>query len=127
MRVRLWGGEKCGCPIFFPFFLLFRPYEALRLDSFKLCVILCCMKIITVREAQHNLASVLRRVEQGEEIEVVRRKKPVARIVPVRSSETASGTIDWSDLPDRLGKIWKGGAAKGESTDAILDDLRGDR
>lgn len=85
------------------------------------------MKTISVREAQHNLASVLRRVEQGEEIEVVRRKQPVARIVPIRSTADAAGTIDWSDLPARLDHIWKGRTAAGRSTDDILDDLRGDR
>lgn len=85
------------------------------------------MKTVTVREAQHNLARVLRRVEQGEEIEVVRRKQPVARIVPVRSPADASGTIDWSDLPERLERIWKRRPATGASTDSILDDLRGDR
>ncbi len=84
------------------------------------------MKTVTIREAQHNLAAVLRRVEQGEQIEVIRRKQPVARIVPVRPVGDASGKIDWSDLPDRLNRIWKGAAA-GRSTDSILDDLRGDR
>ena len=85
------------------------------------------MKTITVREAQHNLASVLRRVEQGEEIEVVRRKQPVARIVPVRSVTDVAETVDWSDLPARLDRIWKGRMAPGRSTDEILDDLRGDQ
>ncbi len=85
------------------------------------------MKTVTVREAQHNLAAVLRRVEAGEAIEVVRRKQPVARIVPARSPGEASGTVDWSDLPERLDRIWQGGAAGGTPTDEILDDLRGDR
>lgn len=97
------------------------------LTTRELCVIMCGMKSITVREAQHNLARVLRRVEEGEEIEVVRRKQPVARIVPARSPGDASGTVDWTDLQTRLNRIWKGRVARGRSTDSILDNLRGDR
>ena len=84
------------------------------------------MKTVTVREAQHNLAEVLRRVERGEEIEVVRRKQPVARIVPIQPPVTPK-KIDWSDLPQRLDRIWNGRPAEGRSTDRILDDLRGER
>jgi len=84
------------------------------------------MKTVTIREAQQNLAKVLRQVEQGEEIQVVRRKQPVARIVPVRTPAEASGTVDWSDLSERLDRIWKG-RALGRSTDRILDELRGER
>jgi len=90
---------------------------------------MCYMKTTTVttREAQHNLAKLLRRVEQGEQIEVLRRKKPVAHIVPVRPAGAEPGKVDWSDFPDRLDKIWHGGMAPGRSTDDILDDLRGER
>ncbi|MCC5805444.1 MAG: type II toxin-antitoxin system prevent-host-death family antitoxin [Opitutales bacterium] len=82
---------------------------------------------VTTREAQHNLAQVLRRVEQGERIEVLRRKKPIAHIVPIRPAGAEPGKVDWSDLPARLEKIWHGRMAPGHSTDEILDDLRGER
>lgn len=97
-----------------------------EIDSAPVCVNVCYMKTITVREAQHNLASVLRQVEQGEEIEVVRRSRPVARIVPIRPVEQKAETVDWSDLDERLYRIWGGRNARGHTTDEILQDLRGD-
>ena len=82
---------------------------------------------VTTREAQHNLAQILRRVERGETIEVRRRKAVVAHIVPVRSEGIEPGKVDWSDLPERLNKIWHGRMAPGRSTTEILNDLRGER
>jgi prevent-host-death family protein len=36
------------------------------------------MKSTTIRQAQHNLAKVLREVEAGEEVEIRRRNQPIA-------------------------------------------------
>jgi len=85
------------------------------------------LSAVTTREAQHNLAKVLRRVERGETIEILRRRTVVAHIVPARPAGAVPGKVDWSDLPDRLDKIWQGRMAPGQSTDEILDDLRGER
>lgn len=100
-----------------------------NLTPVYLCVLMCCMKIstVTTREAQHNLAQILRRVERGETIEVLRRKAVIAHIVPARPAGMEPGKVDWSDLPSRLEKIWHGGMAPGQSTDEILADLRGER
>ena len=38
---------------------------------------------INVREAKANLSSLLKQVEQGEEIQIMRRGKPVALLAPV--------------------------------------------
>jgi prevent-host-death family protein len=38
---------------------------------------------INVREAKANLSSLLKQVEQGEEIQILRRGKPVAVLAPV--------------------------------------------
>ena len=43
------------------------------------------MRSFSVRHVQHHLAAVLADVEGGEEIEVLRRGRPVARIVPLAS------------------------------------------
>ena len=51
------------------------------------------MKSFNVRHIQHRLAAVLAEVEGGEEIEIVRRGRPVARIVPLRS---VAQPADWS-------------------------------
>jgi antitoxin (DNA-binding transcriptional repressor) of toxin-antitoxin stability system len=39
------------------------------------------MKTATIREAQHNFSALLRLVQRGEEVKVLSRKTPVARIV----------------------------------------------
>ena len=82
---------------------------------------------VTTREAQHNLAQILRLVERGERVEVLRRKTPVAHIIPIRSAGAEPGKVDWSDIPARWEKIWDGCMAPGRSTDEILNDLRGER
>ncbi len=40
------------------------------------------MKRVSVGEVQHNFGRILREIDAGEEIQVVRRKQVVARIVP---------------------------------------------
>jgi antitoxin (DNA-binding transcriptional repressor) of toxin-antitoxin stability system len=97
------------------------------LDSVYLCVKLCVMRTVTVREAQHNFAALVRHVQRGEEVEVVRRKIAVARLIPPPAAADLSRPVDWSELPARLKRIWRGRFATGASTDAILDDLRGER
>jgi len=42
---------------------------------------------ISAKEARGKLSSLLKRVEEGDEIVVVRRGKQVARIVPLRGQE----------------------------------------
>ena len=81
------------------------------------------MKTVTIREAQHNLARILREVGQGRTVEVVRRKCPVARIVPVRDGTGASASIDWKGHGTRMAAVW--GSAVVHDVDTVLDDLRG--
>jgi len=86
---------------------------------------MCCMKAITIREAQHNLAKILHQVETGESFQVMRRKVPVARLVPI-PPETLRGTaVDWEGHGARMTDIW--GAQIVGGVDAVLDDLRGRR
>jgi prevent-host-death family protein len=92
-----------------------------------MCVKLCGMSSVSIREAQHNFAALVRRVQHGEEIEVLNRKVAVARLLPPRSLKLGTTKIDWSDVPKRLSKIWGKKPAAGTSTQALLDDLRGER
>ena len=89
------------------------------------CVILCCMKTVTIREAQHNLAGILRTVEAGETIQIVRRRRPVARLVPVLLPDDSEEPADWSGHDARMADVWKG--AQVEELDSVLDELRGRR
>ena len=45
------------------------------------------MVTVTVREVQHHLAALLERVERGESVEIRRRQRPVARLVPISDAE----------------------------------------
>jgi prevent-host-death family protein len=47
------------------------------------------MKTIAASEANRHFSAVLREVAQGEQVVVLARGKPVAKIVPVEGSESA--------------------------------------
>ena len=79
------------------------------------------MKVATVHEVESNLKSFLRSVEQGEEIEIRRRNKPVARIVPIQPK-----LVDWSDAGKRLRRIYGRKVVGGKPTHSIVAEGRGD-
>jgi antitoxin (DNA-binding transcriptional repressor) of toxin-antitoxin stability system len=81
------------------------------------------MKSVTVREAQHNLAKILKAVEGGETVEIMRRRLPVARLSPAPSATPAR--TNWDGHSKRLNEIW--GTDRIEAIDETLDDLRGAR
>jgi prevent-host-death family protein len=55
-------------------------------------------KSVSVRELQQNLKRVMARVERGETVEVTRRRKPVARLAPMKASGPMA---PWPDLKAR--------------------------
>jgi prevent-host-death family protein len=84
------------------------------------------MKVVTVREAQHNLAEILREVEAGKVVEIQRRKSPVARIVPLKyEAGRRRPLVDWADHKDLMAAVWKDASL--DRVQDVLDDLRGDR
>ena len=86
--------------------------------------ILHYMKSFNVRHVQHHLAAVLADVEGGEVIEVRRRGRPVARIVPLPC--VASRTVDWSQAGKRLLTVYPTPVGGVTAAQAIVDG-RGDR
>jgi len=84
------------------------------------------MRTATIREAQHHFSALLRLVQRGEEVEVLSRKTPVARIVPSGLSGRQKTLVDWSQHGMRLKKLWKG-RNTGTSTSKLLSELRGER
>jgi prevent-host-death family protein len=55
------------------------------------------MKTRTLREAQHNLSKIVGEVENGEEVTITRRGKPVVRIVSVKEKGNPfERRIDWA-------------------------------
>lgn len=80
-------------------------------------------KSLSVRYVHHHLAAVLAEVAGGEEIEVVRRGRPVARIVPILA---ASHACDWSDAEQRLQSVYPT-LIGGSPASQIVADGRGER
>lgn len=82
------------------------------------------MKTATVREVQHRLASLLSRVQKGQEIAVTKHDKVIARIVP---ATRAKGRLRWPDSALRMKKLMSGARATGEPPSEIIRQLRGER
>ena len=47
-----------------------------------MCHMMCHMKTATIRQIRHDLSTVLGWVAEGEEVTVLKRSKPVARLCP---------------------------------------------
>ena len=79
------------------------------------------MKTASIRQIQHNLNEVLSWVEKGEEVQIVRRKKLVAKIVPLLPSGA-----DTPDFMTRAKKVW-GASPRGKLLSEVLSEDRGER
>jgi antitoxin (DNA-binding transcriptional repressor) of toxin-antitoxin stability system len=79
------------------------------------------VKTATIREMQHNLSEVLSWVGRGEEVQVLRRNKVVARLLPPGPQPSQS-----PDFVARARAVW-GEAPEGSALSAIVDESRGDR
>jgi prevent-host-death family protein len=76
--------------------------NALTADA--MCVILLNMKTATVRDVQHHFRKVMAWVERGEEVEITRRSKAVARLVP--STPVRPAPAETPDFAARARAIW---------------------
>ena len=81
------------------------------------------MKSFNVRRVQRHLAAVLAAVEAGEAIEVRRRGRPVARIIPAPSAAAPS---DWSHAEQRLQEVYPSPVG-GITAAQTIADGRGER
>jgi prevent-host-death family protein len=75
------------------------------------------MRSTTVRELRNNYSKVLKWVAKGEEVEVTRRGKAVARVLPV--APTGSAEMDWSRSAALNRKAWSG-VLTAEQSAAVL-------
>jgi prevent-host-death family protein len=80
------------------------------------------MKTATVREIRHDFGRVLNWVEDGEQVEITKRRRVVARLVPVRAK---AKKIEWPDFQARLKMTFPNGV-KGKPISEILDEARGE-
>ena len=79
-------------------------------------------KIYSIMQSQHNLAQVLREVEPGYEVGITRRKKLVARLLPPEENDR----VEFPDSAARARRVW-GETWQGSSSDALVDEGRGER
>lgn len=60
------------------------------------------MRKVAIRELQQNIRRVMELVEQGETVEVTRRRRPIARLTPIRQPRKPAR---WPDLDARARKV----------------------
>ncbi len=83
------------------------------------------MTAIPARDLRNNTAAILRRVESGEEFEVLRNDRPIALIVPLngKSSWLRAPDVVWALErlgPDKTGLAADLADATGQSTDELF-------
>ena len=78
---------------------------------------------VSVRELQQNLKRVMARVERGETVEVTRRRKPVARLTPVKSM---GAMAPWPDLKGRRRAVFGDRVIAPGGSDVVIEG-RNDR
>ncbi len=80
------------------------------------------MKSTTVRELRNNYSKVLKWVAKGEEVEVTRRGKAVAKVVPVTLPSPTE--VDWSKSAALNRKAWST-VLTAEQSAAVLAESQG--
>lgn len=78
---------------------------------------------VSVRELQQNLKRVMARVERGETVEVTRRRRPVARLAPVRVTRPL---FAWPDLDARARAVFGDRVITPGGAQVVIDE-RGKR
>ena len=87
-----------------------------------MCYTVSHMKTTTVRELRNNYSKVLKWVAKGEEVEVTRRGKIVAKVVPPPSATATQ--VDWSQSAALGRRAWSTPLTAAESG-ALLADSQG--
>jgi prevent-host-death family protein len=80
------------------------------------------MKTATVRDIRHDFGRILSWVEEGQQVEITKRRRIVARMVPVKPK---SRKMEWPDFQARLQKTFPGGL-KGKPVSEIVEEGRGE-
>lgn len=100
-----------------------------------MCYDMCCkldiwekvMETATIRQVQHNLAAYVRKVEHGQEVEIRRRSRVVARLVPAGDAAKPVKNLNWGELREWRRKVWGDKPLPGKPVSEILYEARGDR
>lgn len=73
---------------------------------------------VSVRELQQNLKRVMARVERGETVEVTRRRRPVARLAPLKPSGPLA---PWPDLKVRRRAVFGDRVIAPSGSDIVIE------
>ena len=63
------------------------------------------MKTATVADLRNHFRRVSAWIENGESVEIVKRGRPFAKLVPARNTEAAHSKVDWAT---QAREIWRG-------------------
>ena len=80
------------------------------------------MQSSSVRYVQHHLADVLKFVETGEKVQILRRNKPVAMIVPLENNNETP--TSWDNHSSEIETIFNKEKAPGKTMSEIIIDAR---
>ena len=80
------------------------------------------MRTVAIRELQQNIRRVMELVELGETVEVTRRRRPIARLTPIRQTRQPA---PWPDLDARARKVLGKRVVKPGAGEQILRDRDG--
>lgn len=80
------------------------------------------MTRVDVRQLQHHLGRYLDAVEAGEVLEVRRRRRVIARVVPYSPEEPSEA---WPDLVQRLERLYPEGPVAESATEVLYRDRDG--
>ena len=80
------------------------------------------MRTLSVREAQHGFAAMLDLVAAGEDVEITRRHRVVARVVPATRPRTRA---KWPDIMARLREDF--GDKVTPDSAPLFDEMRSER
>jgi antitoxin (DNA-binding transcriptional repressor) of toxin-antitoxin stability system len=81
------------------------------------------MKTASVRDLRNNFPRVSEWIEGGEQVELTKRGKVIARIVPVR--QKVKKPVGWPNFAGRLKRIY--GKRVLPDSGEMMDELRADR
>ncbi len=80
------------------------------------------MKTATIRDIRHDFGRVLSWIEDGEQVDITKRRRVVARLIPVKPK---ARKLEWPDFQARLKKTFPNGV-KGKPISEIVDEGRGE-
>lgn len=85
------------------------------------------MRTASIRELQHGMKGLLKKVQAGETVQVTRRGEVVAHIIPTPHKRNSAKPPQWPDFMARLEKIFPDGVPPGKLASEIVDEGRGER